>query len=88
MSQSPGIDSLRALHTIIGNALDDIEKVYQGVDFPSLDQPIKRDSPGELLASEPSVMDATKKIIAAAGQLVASVQAPTFGMIDSALRVI
>lgn len=71
----------------MGTALNDIEKVYQGVDFPSLDKPINRNSSSERLASDPSVLGATKNIIAAAGQLVASVQAPTFGMIAAAVRV-
>lgn len=87
MSPTPSFDALRALHSIIGSALDDIQRVYQGTDFPLLDKPLDRESPSERLASDPSVVDATKKMIAAAGQLVASVQTPTFGIIDAALRV-
>ena len=72
--------TLRALHAVIGAALDDMERVYRerapGLDFPSLDDPYYTTGPHsheeelmENLRGEPVVAAACKSIVAACGQL-------------------
>ncbi|KAI9059147.1 S-adenosyl-L-methionine-dependent methyltransferase [Trametes sanguinea] len=88
--------TLRALHSLIGNALDEIEHVYQSrggqdgpLDYPSLDQPFYKNGPAkseetvaEKLTTEPQVVEATNRAVAACGQLAASLQRPFFQLID------
>ncbi|KAG6817373.1 hypothetical protein H0H87_009560 [Tephrocybe sp. NHM501043] len=99
---------LRALQTILADALDDIERIYlpekesldnrffsEGqkgsyaspppspstsqlpLDFPSLDAPYDPRDPSEQLTSHPVVVQAINRIVAAAGQMAMTVQAPT-----------
>ena len=132
---------LRRLHTIIGDALDEIEGVYRShgystqsktsdgsyssvphpsdkfsqstfaayaspppspstptrwdsigphcsnLDFPSLDEPCNPTSLSEVLTSDPTVLSAISKIIAAAGQLTVTVQTPFLTLCDAIMGV-
>ena len=138
---------LRALHALIGNAIDDIEHVYalasadrqtpsavpharthsghhnavfplldssayaspppsphvavpdphpsehpatsdpHILDFPSLDAPCDPTSLPELLTTDPLVVRAINHIVAAAGQLSATVQAPFLSICDASMAV-
>ncbi|KAF8634693.1 hypothetical protein AX15_000751 [Amanita polypyramis BW_CC] len=55
------------------------------LDFPSLDAPYDPNSPSELLSADPIVVRATNHIIAAAGQLTATVQAPFLSICDASM---
>ena len=92
--------TLRALHAVIGTAIDDMENVYcqhsQGssLEFPSLDEPYYRTdqhTPDEDLAEElkdhPVVAAASKRIVAACGQLSTTVNKPWSGLIEDLLWV-
>ena len=113
--------SLRALHTLIGDALDDVERIFVSyqpsvrsptgsessdsaqyssprvsedeqlkkipLDFPSLDEPYDPLSPAEALLSHPTVVRATKLIVAATGQLAAAVQRPFLTICDATMGV-
>ena len=88
---------LRALHTVIGQALDEIEQVYKAnspdgapLDYPSLDVPYYsslKHAPevekAEALRIEATVFAASNRIVAAAGQLSATVNKPWFTLIES-----
>ncbi|KAI0350580.1 S-adenosyl-L-methionine-dependent methyltransferase [Trametes cingulata] len=88
--------ALRALHATIGAALDDIDRVYngQGLDYPSLDVPYYHHSAttgadpkqvqAEKLISDPAVARASSLIVAACGQLSASVQIPFLTLVEGA----
>lgn len=139
---------LRALHALIGDALEDIERIYadseqnsrtstpgtpgpihlstnkpsnpvQGhayaspppsplesqssafpqdrsttpnsvpniLDFPSLDNPFDPNSPSESLTSHPVVISAVNRIVAAAGQMSATVQIPFLTLCDAGMGV-
>lgn len=125
---------LRALHALIGNAIDDIEHIYalaassppaqhnavfpfldssayaspppsphvivpdrhdrpdgasdpHILDFPSLDAPCDPTALSELLTSDPLVVRAINHIVAAAGQLSATVQAPFLSICDASMAV-
>ncbi|KAF8664228.1 hypothetical protein AX16_000790 [Volvariella volvacea WC 439] len=116
---------LRALHAVIGEAIEDIERVYSSQsqpspspcassclagpyasppptpstacpaiscsssirpDFPSLDIPYDPTSVGEVLTSDPVVVEAISRIIAASGQLAATVQNPFLTLCDAAMN--
>ena len=92
--------TLRALHTIIGSAIDDIERVYRersqgsGLDYPSLDEPYYyavRHTPDEELAEalkgDDAVAAASKQIVAACAQLSATVNKPWSGLTQNMLWV-
>ncbi|KAI0824042.1 S-adenosyl-L-methionine-dependent methyltransferase [Trametes gibbosa] len=80
--------TLRALHTLIGDALADIERVYTAppaggvpLDYPSLDVPFYKGSlqaDAESLTADPVVVTAANKIVAACGQLAATLHNPYF----------
>ncbi|KAG6918807.1 hypothetical protein DXG01_011559 [Tephrocybe rancida] len=107
---------LRALHAIIGDALDDMERIYSPVhtvldhcvfpegqrssyaspppspstsqlplDFPSLDIPYDPNDPAEQLTAHPTVVQAINRIIAAAGQMAMTVQAPFYSLCDASM---
>ncbi|KAK7052486.1 O-methyltransferase [Favolaschia claudopus] len=120
---------LRALHTILGDALHDIETVYAtahvpeppsthrkanslsrvyaspppspsssssstfdptksslfSLDFPSLDAPCDPNSPAEQLTTHPTVVAAINRIVAAAGQMAATVQVPFLTLCDAGM---
>jgi hypothetical protein len=140
---------LRSLHTIIGEALDDIERIYAShgypspseptsaphstdgtlkpshkltvstaqayaspppspsmathaqpipppptssgstspLDFPSLDAPCNQTSLSEALTTHPVVLLAISRIIAAAGQISATVQTPFLTLCDATMGV-
>jgi hypothetical protein len=94
---------LRALHALIGDALDDIERIFVSsqpstgpadekqnrtpLDFPSLDEPYDPLSPAEALLSHPTVVYASKLVVSASGQLTAMVQQPFLTICDATLGV-
>ncbi|PBK83977.1 hypothetical protein ARMGADRAFT_1018876 [Armillaria gallica] len=55
------------------------------LDFPALDLPCDPASPSEVLTSHPTVMQAINKIIAAAGQMTATVQTPFLSLCDASM---
>lgn len=57
------------------------------LDFPALDLPCDPASPSEVLTSHPTVMQAINKIIAAAGQMTATVQTPFLSLCDASMVV-
>ncbi|KAM5545245.1 hypothetical protein V8D89_001356 [Ganoderma adspersum] len=90
--------TLRALHAIIGAAIYDIESVYrersQGtpLEFPSLDEPYYRkdqhmpdEDLAEALKGDPAVAAASKRIVAACGQLSTTVNKPWSGLMEDLL---
>lgn len=113
--------SLRALHALIGDALDDVERIFASyqpsvhsptgsessgsaqlpspraseegepnrapLDFPSLDEPYNPLSPAEVLLSHPTIVQATKLIVSATGQLAAMVQRPFLTICDATMGV-
>lgn len=91
------ITALRALHAVIGSAIDEIEEVYQSqssniglsLDYPSLDVPFystRTNTPevekSEELRTEPTVFGAANKIVAACGQITATVHKPFFSLVE------
>ncbi|KAI0630668.1 S-adenosyl-L-methionine-dependent methyltransferase [Trametes polyzona] len=84
---------LRALHAVIGQAIDDIERVYKTqdppLDYPSLDVPYysgEKHSPeverAEELKLTPAVFAAANQLVAACGQLTATVHRPFFQVVE------
>jgi hypothetical protein len=57
------------------------------LDFPSLDDPFDPKSPAETLLSNPSVVRATKLLVASTGQLAAQVQRPFLTICDASMGV-
>ncbi|RPD78566.1 S-adenosyl-L-methionine-dependent methyltransferase [Lentinus tigrinus ALCF2SS1-7] len=88
--------TLRALHAVVGDALAEMERVYKAypepdVDYPSLDVPFYKNAThtaqaeaAEKLAGDPAVVVAANHIVAACGQLAASVHRPFFSLVDAA----
>lgn len=55
---------LRSLHTIVGDALDDIERVYASHGYSSLSEPTSiPQSPGKWTPSSPSIPDSKDTIL-------------------------
>ncbi|KAI0324797.1 S-adenosyl-L-methionine-dependent methyltransferase [Cubamyces sp. BRFM 1775] len=90
--------TLRALHASIGNAINDLERIYQDrsqsepLAFPSLDDPYYVSSPhsaaqqlAHQLSDDPAVSLASKQIVAACAQLNASVNKPWYGFTEVVL---
>ena len=57
------------------------------LDFPSLDEPYDQTSLSEALTTHPVVLSAISRIIAAAGQLSATVQTPFLSLCDATMGV-
>ena len=91
------IASLRALQAVISSAIDEIEQVYKSqsastgldLDYPALDIPYyssKQNSPAveksEELRIDPTVFGAANKIVAACGQINATVHKPFFSLVE------
>ncbi|RPD57862.1 S-adenosyl-L-methionine-dependent methyltransferase [Lentinus tigrinus ALCF2SS1-6] len=85
--------SLRALHALIGTAIDDMERVYHAcspdLDYPSIDKPYYKaaqhtpeEELAESLASDEAVAAAAKRIVAACGHLSHTVNKPWFGLVE------
>ncbi|KAJ7595702.1 O-methyltransferase [Mycena floridula] len=55
------------------------------LDFPALDHPYDPNSPSELLTTHPTVIGAINRIVAAAGQLSATVQTPFLSLCDASM---
>lgn len=90
--------TLRALHSAIGSAIDEIECAYHerrsDLDYPSLDEPYyptAKHAPDEELAetlkADSIVAVASKHIVAACGQLSITVNKPWFGLMEDAKAV-
>ena len=92
--------TLRALHAVIGAAIDDMENVYRqcsqgnGLEFPSLDEPYYRTNQhtadedlAEQLKDNPVVAAASKRIVAACSQLSTTVNNPWSGLMEDLLWV-
>ena len=92
--------TLRALHAVIGTAIDDIELVYRErgegspVEFPSLDEPYYHTAQhaadeelAEALKDDPAVVTASMRIVAACAQLSTTVNKPWLGLMEDALWV-
>ncbi|KAI0666975.1 S-adenosyl-L-methionine-dependent methyltransferase [Trametes maxima] len=93
-----GFATLRVLHACIGNAINNLERAYRKrsqsdspLDFPDLDDPYyaSADSHSEAeqliqeLYDDPSVSMASMQIVAACGQLCATVNRPWHGVIET-----
>ena len=86
------LQTLRALHAVIGEAISTIESTYDAnsLDFPSLDVPYyantslitEQQERAEELRGDPAVFEAANAIVAACGQLTAAVNKPFFSLID------
>jgi hypothetical protein len=63
------------------------DSIAADLDFPSLDVPCNPSSLSELLTSDPTVLSAIGQIIAAAGQLTATVQTPFLTLCDAIMGV-
>ncbi|PIL29532.1 hypothetical protein GSI_08340 [Ganoderma sinense ZZ0214-1] len=91
--------TLRALHAVIGTAIDDIERVYierspQGdtLEYPSLDEPYyhtaqhtPEEELAEALKDDPAVAAASKRIVAACAQLSTTVNKPWFRLMEDVM---
>ncbi|KAH7923064.1 S-adenosyl-L-methionine-dependent methyltransferase, partial [Leucogyrophana mollusca] len=87
--------TLRALHALIGDAIDDIHRVFTdespspsesyAPDFPSPETPYDPTSPAELLAAHPLASAAASRIVAASGHLAALVQKPFLVLCDASM---
>ena len=96
------IAALKALHAVIGSAIDEIEGVYKShssttglpLDYPSLDVPYYSSRPNapeveksEELRTEATVFGAANRIVAACGQITATVHKPFFSLVDCIIAV-
>jgi hypothetical protein len=81
--------TLRALSDIIVESLAVMERAYKSSELtpPSLDQPFNAEDPAEAIRSEPAVAEAIMNIVAAAGQLSATVRDPTVWILAQAHAV-
>ncbi|KAM5545248.1 hypothetical protein V8D89_001359 [Ganoderma adspersum] len=92
--------TLRALHAVIGTAIDDIERIYHGrsqstgtsLDYPSLDEPYYHtgqhtpdEDLAEALKGDPDVVAASMRIVAACGQLSTTANKPWSGLMEDLL---
>ena len=92
------ISALRALHAVIGAAIEEIDQTFKtqsastglSLDYPSLDVPYysSKQNPPDVVKSEelrldPTVFGAANKIVAACGQLTATVHKPLFSLIEA-----
>jgi hypothetical protein len=57
------------------------------LDFPSLEMPYDSADPAEQLTAHPTVVVAINRIVAAAGQMAAIVQAPFLSLCDASMAV-
>ena len=90
------IENLRALHAVIGEAIDEIDRVYNAhstewatLQFPPLDVPFystTKNAPeremAEELRADPIVFGAVNRIVAACGQITATVHKPFFQLVE------
>ncbi|KAJ7090594.1 O-methyltransferase [Mycena crocata] len=80
------ISILRLLSDLISESVSSIENAYAaaGLALPSLDKPFSPKDPAEQLKQDPIVSEAVTNIIAAAGQLTATVRDPVASALASA----
>ena len=69
------------------NVLESGKPIQAPLDFPSPDEPYDPLSPAEALLSNPVIIHATKLIVSAAGQLLATVQRPSLAIPDATMGV-
>ena len=90
------IATLRALQATLASAIDEIEGVYkaQSSDFPALEKPyypsVTPHSDAEKAETrrlDPTVFAAANRIVAACGQITATVHKPWFTLIDTVTAV-
>ena len=90
------IQALYRLHSIIGQALSNIEEIYlqHDLEFPSLDEAIVPNSNGHTakqrahdLLKDNSVLAETNKAVAAADHLIALLRVPFLYIADISLSV-
>ena len=88
---SPSISKLRALAKMINDQVDVIESemASKGFAYPDLDTPVDVEHrySAEIAALAPEITDPAKVIVAACGQLMASVKSPSMLMVESAHSV-
>ncbi|KAI0653621.1 S-adenosyl-L-methionine-dependent methyltransferase [Cubamyces menziesii] len=88
--------ALRALHSSIGHAIDELERLYrdhttsEGLDFPDLDEPYYpsahhtlAEERAEKLKADPDVAFTIRRIVAACGQMSATVNRTWLGVMDT-----
>ena len=88
--------ALRALYASIGHALDELERLYrdhttsEGLDFPDLDEPYYpsahhtlAEERAEKLKADPDVAFTIRRIVAACGQMSATVNRTWLGVMDT-----
>ncbi|KAF7298030.1 Methyltransf-2 domain-containing protein [Mycena chlorophos] len=76
---------LPALLQLLTQSINTLSATYAsaGHHLPSLDAPLVKDDPAEAFRlSNPDVVDATQRIVAAASQIIACVRDPTVGVIQ------
>ncbi|KAJ7073917.1 S-adenosyl-L-methionine-dependent methyltransferase [Mycena amicta] len=79
--------TLPDLLALLTQSIDSLTSLYAsaGHPLPSLDAPFEPKTPAEeFRLSSPGVMDATRQIVAAAGQIIASVRDPVIGVMLTA----
>ncbi|KAJ7246822.1 O-methyltransferase [Mycena haematopus] len=80
------IATLRALSDIIANAVTTVERTYKEAELnpPSLDEPFDHHAPAEALRRTPVVAEAVQNLVAAAGQITATLRDPALYVLDGA----
>lgn len=83
---------LKALHTIIGTAIAELEARFEqelgkDFDYPSLDAPYENTGASQVLSEHPSVVSSANRIIAAADHLIAVVRSPFNTIVHSGMAV-
>jgi hypothetical protein len=82
------LERLQSLHALIGDAIKEICAGFRekNLDYPSLDKPFASDD-SEELASSPRLTEASRTIIAASSQLIATVRSPFGTVCDNGMSV-
>lgn len=87
--------AIRALHSCIGSAIDDLERIFNqagttSLDFPAMDDPISplqappsSEAVAEELANGPAALVPIRHIVAACAQLCATVNRPFDSIMDA-----
>ena len=85
----PEKSPLRLLGEIITNCIDKVECRLgaASVSFPSINAPYNPTSKAEITLLDPDIFEATRHIVAAASQLIATVRHPAHTTSEDALSV-
>lgn len=83
------ISVLRLLADIISDAVSKLEYAYAAaaMSIPSLDKPFDPEDPAEKLRKDPAISEAVMNLVAAAGQITATVRDPVASVLNSAHAV-